>query len=386
MRKEGAVKNIDLNDGYVPALDGVRGYAVLMVLLVHTMGIFIERNGHLTETFVVAMNKIVMLGRYGVDLFFVLSGFLITGILIKSAAKKEKYFKNFYVRRMLRIFPLYYAYLLSIIFLLPVLVDYTKINLNMLVIYMFYLQNAIVLIGGTLQEYLLGHFWSLAVEEHFYLAWPFIVRFLKPSKQVVVSISLILLAIAFRAWFVYFSGMRTGGIEYYVGRFTLCKVDGIILGCMLALGVRNKAISLMLEANKYLFLIVSLVTVAVAETVYMAGGYLKAYNVYGGLLYGILFSAIINLVMFAEVDCLANKIFDNRLLRLFGKHSYAIYVIHVPISAWIYTSFFSEMPTSVIISGAKFFLITTFVALIVSILIWHAYEKHFIKMKALFDS
>src|SRR5580698_6867484 len=132
-------------------LDSVRGLAVLLVL-VHNTDIYPSLH----------LGLITNAGWSGVDLFFVLSGFLITGILIDTK-EAQNYFSSFYARRMLRIFPLYYAVLtlLVIVALHP-----TQIY------YYLYLSNWLILLKDGWQPNVAGHFWSLAVEEQFYLIWP----------------------------------------------------------------------------------------------------------------------------------------------------------------------------------------------------------------------
>jgi len=99
--------------GHLPALDGVRGLAILMVLLLHFVG-----QTTATSRYEAAVNWVLSYGLLGVDLFFVLSGFLITGILY-DARDQAGYFRRFYMRRALRIFPLYYGVLAVVFFVLP---------------------------------------------------------------------------------------------------------------------------------------------------------------------------------------------------------------------------------------------------------------------------
>src|SRR6185295_16426951 len=158
--------------GHVPALDAIRGLAILLVTGYRFWSPPAEEaaNDWLTSLF--------SLGLRGVDLFFVLSGFLITSILL-DAKQKPHYFRNFYMRRTLRIFPLYYAVLAVTFVLLPLagwsttrLFPEAHANQGWL---WFYGANVLQSLRG---EWCLGgfnHFWSLAVEEHFYLVWPLVI-------------------------------------------------------------------------------------------------------------------------------------------------------------------------------------------------------------------
>ena len=155
----------------IPGLDGVRAIAFLLVFLLHTDYLYF--------------------GWVGVQLFFVLSGFLITDILLKMKEKfgAGAFFKKFYGRRFLRIFPLYYLYLL-IIFIVTVIViqyDYrvaymerTQDQLPYALTYLYNFFNASSAYDG--ESWLIGHLWSLSVEEQFYLFWPLLI-FLTPKKH-----------------------------------------------------------------------------------------------------------------------------------------------------------------------------------------------------------
>lgn len=170
---------------HLQELDGLRGFAILLVLCSHLVSLppggrspFVDR----------LVGMILGLGWVGVDLFFVLSGFLITGILVQSRGGPH-YFRNFYARRSLRIFPLYYLFLAIATFISPLLLSPESILTlpkEHAWVYWLYLSN----FGGKPSE-AFAHTWSLAVEEQFYLVWPAIVFFAKPvaMRRVCVSLS-----------------------------------------------------------------------------------------------------------------------------------------------------------------------------------------------------
>jgi peptidoglycan/LPS O-acetylase OafA/YrhL len=166
---------------HVPQLDGLRAIAILLVLLTHFWG---YPAGH---TFI---NRFAAAGWMGVDLFFVLSGFLITNILWETR-NKPRYYGNFYARRALRIFPIYYL-LLALIFIgLPVIQQLPERLVDDRWMYALYLGNFALAAGGW-QLFLIDITWSLCIEEQFYLVWPAIVRRLTYRRMVALCVVMIL--------------------------------------------------------------------------------------------------------------------------------------------------------------------------------------------------
>src|SRR6266700_3962582 len=165
---------------HVAALDGVRGLAIAMVLALH----FFSANDHTGRRFFDFISAICTSLWIGVDLFFALSGFLITGILFDSL-QKGGYFRNFYARRALRIFPLYYGFLLILICLThPWHLQWQGKQYILLT----YTQNLGIFthdyVGFRPASFLnLNHFWSLAVEEQFYFFWPVIVFLVRDLRK-----------------------------------------------------------------------------------------------------------------------------------------------------------------------------------------------------------
>src|ERR1700741_4392574 len=157
----------------IPQLDAIRGIAILVVVVHNLHGLDFP-----------PLSLVTNYGWMGVDLFFVLSGFLITGILLDTKLS-EHYFRNFYARRGLRIWPLYYAVLLFMFVVVPLLRPQDTAELfqrsSPWWSYPLFLQNFLVN-APALAVGPLGVSWSLAVEELFYLVWPFFVRYLSVER------------------------------------------------------------------------------------------------------------------------------------------------------------------------------------------------------------
>jgi peptidoglycan/LPS O-acetylase OafA/YrhL len=150
---------------HMPSLDSLRGVAVLMVILFHGFGSY-AWDSVLGRTWGGLIHSFIGCGRFGVNVFFVLSGFLITGLLMKARERKD-FYQNFYIRRVLRILPVY-------LLVLMILRLWHVVDSRFVLASVLFLANFSRLFGAPLGEY--GSLWSLAVEEHFYLLWPTCVR------------------------------------------------------------------------------------------------------------------------------------------------------------------------------------------------------------------
>lgn len=186
---------------YFSGLNGIRAIAALAVVVSHTtlmLGDF-GLNPHLFGTCEDGTPKGLMLARYGVSIFFVLSGFLITFLLLQEKESGEIKIKKFYIRRILRIWPLYYLYL-AIALIITFLTKgyYTHMSLFL---YIFYAANIPFILGAPIN--LVAHFWSLGVEEQFYLFWPWMNR-IRIQKLMWTLVLLIIVLVGFRIFLHYF--------------------------------------------------------------------------------------------------------------------------------------------------------------------------------------
>ena len=204
--------------GRIPELDGIRGIAILTVLFYHLFSYSMFRQSW-TGVAHLAM-KLTENWSHGVDLFFVLSGFLITGILL-DARSDPHFFRNFYARRALRILPLYYTVLVVI------LLSYRHSGSYVLVSF-FHLSNISPILGIPMMN---GSMWSLSVEEHFYLCWPMVVRRFQPATVMRIAVGVCLAEPLIRAAaFPYVES---------VFPYSWFRLDGIATGACLACFVRS---------------------------------------------------------------------------------------------------------------------------------------------------
>lgn len=205
----------------IPELDALRGLAIIPVLFFH-----LRSKVPLLPIDFLAYSA-------GVDLFFVISGFLITGILIDQKGQ-DHYLRNFYVRRALRIWPLYLALLIFTFILLPAVIPGLRQRIFMQShpwwSYLLFLQNFLVHHFGIGP---VGVTWSLAIEEQFYLAWPFIVRYMSVKSIAKTCIAVLCATVLLRFFLLWI------GIDYVtIGVNTFTRLDGLSLGGLLACGYR----------------------------------------------------------------------------------------------------------------------------------------------------
>lgn len=207
----------------IPQLDAVRGIAILIVIFHNSLYKFPS----------LPLQSLFSYGWMGVDLFFVLSGFLITGILVDTK-HSEGYFKNFYARRCLRIWPLYYA----VLFFMFVIVPFLRPSIGSSVIarsspwwaYPFFLQNFLVY-DSTGATGPLGVTWSVAIEEQFYVVWAVVVRCCSHAQLRRIAATVICLSPVLRLY------LSLHHVDLYSNVF--CRLDGLMAGGLLAIVVRS---------------------------------------------------------------------------------------------------------------------------------------------------
>ncbi|HVX00459.1 MAG TPA: acyltransferase [Candidatus Babeliaceae bacterium] len=352
---------------YIPSLDGLRGIAVISVILYHCFPFLV----------------VTKIGWIGVDLFFVLSGFLITGILYDTKST-PKYYVNFILRRVLRIFPLYYFVLLLIFFVLPFfpsLVNWDFVYYRTHQAYFWsYMQNWLYSRDGFPKNHMLIHFWSLAVEEQFYIFWPWIVK-LSPAKHLLkVTVILILVSVLFRLDL----GFHFGYSIVYQYMATLSRMDALLIGAAIAILIRNKPI--WLEKATVPILFVSFFVVAGTIVITGKVGFLSLPTIYTFI--DLVCGCLLVFCLSSQQVPILTGLVSNRILRWMGKYSYGLYVYHYIIFNILE---FKMRPFLSVTMGNEFFIgliigvFTLCLSLIVSYLSFRYLESPFLTLKKFFE-
>jgi len=315
---------------HLPALDGLRALAVFVVVQ-HNLSLLHGDHG----LFAHHLGNMLHRGWMGVQLFFVLSGFLITRILL-DAQSSPRYYSSFYSRRALRIFPLYYAVLIGLFLVLPALwqmpaalaEDSPASRQLWLWLYLSNWTGARGLGGGTPPVF---HFWSLAVEEQFYLLWPLVVRHCSPRRLMQVCAGVVVTAMLCRA-----VELVLGSNPQAIYTSTLSRMDALALGAMVAAWLRSPSRPAADRATVNRLLWVAAAITASGWIVTRGfPGFTVTEESIGFTLVALAFAALLAACVLAAAAADAQgrwyRALAGPLLRPIAKYSYAIYVFHIPL-------------------------------------------------------
>lgn len=357
------IDNDSTKTARIPELDGIRGLAVLMVVLWHYVACQVQDAG-IVSKIILASSKLLW---SGVDLFFVLSGFLIGGILLKNK-NSGNYFKAFYIRRIARIFPLYY--LLIFLYLLFFCFDKTENfpwlteNLMPLGSYLTFTQNYFM---GELATYGGNWFaitWSLAIEEQFYLLLPLLVFVLPVKKFPYVLIFAIVLALIMR--------LTIHNFHSFVS--LLCRMDSLMIGVCLAYINTNDKCSGFITANKK--------KVYAAFSVFLLGlvmMHFKGFGPFKTTWLAFTYAFLILIAIYFKESKLS-AFMRNKWLGQIGIVSYGIYIFHQLVSGILHQLILDHSPQITGINDALVTVLSFILTVVISLLLFRYYEAPFLKI------
>ncbi|MGH7623232.1 MAG: acyltransferase family protein, partial [Gemmatimonadaceae bacterium] len=358
---------------HLPALDGVRTIAIAMVIVYHSVnglpGMTRGQNLFL---------RLTGQGWMGVDLFFVLSGFLITGILFDVRSERHA-LRNFYARRVLRIAPVYVVFLLFSLWMASAIgtssaEETAQLQHTQLWYWTYSVNILVALHDWSATTFPMGHLWSLAVEEQFYLLWPIAVLVLSPVTLRRTALGCIVAAEVCRLLFIL--GGAGGQVNYVL---LPARMDLLAAGAFLALAYRESELwSRVLRARKYavLFaLVLVLATVLSRQKVDFLASFEQL----------VLFPAIVALAgVVVSSAAVGIAWLSGGAMRFVGKISYGMYVWHLVAMRLILTVV--QVPSTT--SPASWWIFYTvmmagtfFGAIVLALISWYVIEQPFLRLK-----
>ncbi len=366
----------------IPGLDGLRAVAFLLVYALHT--------------------DYLQIGWVGVQFFFVLSGFLITGILLdmKKSLRPREYFVKFYGRRFLRIFPLYYFYLLLMTGMALVLIyvityrpNYMRLFLDQMRYAFLYVYDFFFATRLVKNSNFLDHFWSLSVEEQFYIFWPLLILLVPEKRLKKLFLSFIVLGPLFRLAFflIYRSGefrFLARSVEWFIYPLPFSHIDAFAFGAYISrYSIPN--------VKKQFFLLLAALPIIGYTTQYLATGSIGKVSAFGfpiflGNAYQCIWGYSLLNYFFAVTLCLVAKegaflrFLDWKPMQYLGKISYGLYVYHFPVIWFVdrIRDFGLPAPTAKALTALIAFPIT----LLLASASYHLMEKPILNLKDRFFS
>ena len=359
---------------HVPGLDGVRGIAILLVV-VHHSAFPIPVVTATDRAFV----NWTLAGWVGVDLFFVLSGFLITGILL-DAKGSPNYFRNFYARRVLRIFPLYYAAVALLVISGMIAREQEW--------YWAHAVNIFASVQGRI-PFVHGHFWSLGVEEQFYLVWPLCIWAMSRRGFRGLVLGIIVGAMLARCafWAAHLLGwLRVNPVWFYT--LTPFRADALAMGALIALVAReNGGVPRLQRLAPW----AGAVSITVIAALALRHGHYQAsiwdVQAVGYTATALGGAALVICALTGRPHALS-ALLCHRIPRSFGKYSYCLYVVHPFVSHALELRNLGPRATAGggVPTGVIFIVVVTALSYAVSWVSWRVFEAPILSLKRYFET
>lgn len=352
---------------YIKGLDGLRAFAIIFVVIHHSH--FITKSGFFFHT-------ADFMGS-GVDLFFIISGFLITNILLASKGKKN-FFKRFYIRRLLRIVPLYYLVLFIAFAVIPSIDSqyFSKFKDTLSWPYWFFLSNYYIASKGHFQNGLVDLSWSLSVEEQFYVFWSICVYYFQSKNLKLIAIAIIILAPVLR-----FILIRNGVNLVAIHVMSITRLDTLMVGSLMALILNERTISIKVYTWSFLVLIILLfININLPQIYYLTFNYTLL-----SFAYACLIGLVLSFNRNKESKFL--KFLEFKPIALIGVYSYGIYLFHNPIQKGLRVLFnqFSNLSFFPEMQQLFFYFLVLLVSCFIACISYVFYESKWLLLKNKFD-
>ena len=352
---------------HVPALDGVRGVAVMLVFISHFHWILSKKTGYSQVTPWKFINRTFEAGFLGVDIFFVLSGFLITSLLLKDHANKQPgMVGRFYKRRALRLLPALYALLIVDFFV--AWLESARMDFQWRTTWraLLYLNNWNVVWNFRDSRNDLGHLWSLGIEEQFYIVWPAVVLLmlaLKLHHQIIITV----LSLAIAAIVVHRINLWNDDIYWlFIYIRTDTRVDSLLVGALFAYVYRHYRVpsQVLNWAATLCFAGLMYIKYELDASPFIMKTGFTVIAVLAGII----------ILAGAEGAWFANRVLISRPLTIIGKVSYGLYLWHLPVFLILGRHVTSGPKPLRILAGI-------IVASVVTVISWFFIEKPFLNLK-----
>lgn len=359
---------------HMPQLDGLRGLAILLVTVYRFGREIPDSNSG------AAFSQTIGLGSHGVELFFVLSGFLITGILLDSRGEANQ-LRNFFARRSLRILPLYFAALAICLWIVPalaILLGSESIQNAFAPAcqqqwYLWtYMTNVRMSVVDAWCFGPMDHFWSLAVEEHFYWLWPLVILFARPRWTAWLTAGLLVACLVSRtAW------LASGGAATVAEVSSIWRCDGLLMGALIAMFIRSGSLTWQRATLAARWLWLPLLIMAITVDVLDRRIWLM-----NTTLWNAVWCCLLVQLMSGLTNGGLSWFFCQNWLRFLGKLSYGMYVFQAPLIPIMAAAGWS--------AGVSFSVNLLYVPVMFALSLgvawcsWHGFEKHWLRLKDLF--
>lgn len=355
------VERLQLTQSRITGIDGLRGLAVLLIVFFHYVTTAIDPS---SNEYAKTLFKLSFYFNSGVDLFFIISGFLITRKLCSSILTLDS-LKSYLWGRARRILPLYYLGLLVCgwIFYLGMGADTVWYYSEEVpwYSYIIFLQNEWMGWTGSMGSRLMSIYWSLGIEVQFYLIAPIIMFIMKPRMRIIFLSLAIISSIFFRIY----DGTLIGSYTHF-----FCRMDSLFAGAFIAIlsvnGNWMKSILSKVRIWEIMVLIFLFITIALSFNYFIIPGYLIS------TFFILLYSGLLLLQLTEK-----GSFFDfsnNGFFRFFGRYSYGIYVWHEIIRFSVFQIFTSDLPRFSCYYSCFLTLISALLTLIVAVVFYHLLE------------